>query len=203
MNEEINTLLTDEETNDTAEETAQDEDRPPRDPKNGLYTFLSILIFVVCYAGIKLAGAHFSLTYALYEDVPSEELVRRSAEAFGAADTITQPDVDYVRIHRNFDNDRLYLSVSLGCDEDEAAEMIPFEHGDPAEGDRYTILPTADMHERTVFGQLYVCSRDPSMYCIIYEDGDTVHALFSTAVYDKDIRLLFDGEKIAADSRQK
>ncbi len=181
-----------------AQDTAQDKDegRPPRDPKNGLYTVLSILIFAVCYIGVKLVGANVALVYAVHETAPSAKLAAAAVEQFDAKELSESGSLDYVRIHRNFDNDRLYLSFTLYCDTEEAAELVPFEYGDVTEEERFSVLSDGDMHEHPVIGDLYVNNRSPSMSCIIYEDEGNVHALLSTADYDKDIRFMFEGEKI-------
>ena len=46
----------------------EDEGRPPVDPKNKLYTVISLLIFAVLYAGWYFIKDNFTLTYALYAE---------------------------------------------------------------------------------------------------------------------------------------
>ena len=50
----------------------EDEGRPPVDPKNKLYTVISLLIFAVLYAGWYFIKDNFTLTYALYADSLTE-----------------------------------------------------------------------------------------------------------------------------------
>lgn len=76
MNDEIkNDELPSEEN---AQDTENDEDtRPPVDPKNKLYTFISLLIFAVLYIGWQIIKANVYFSSALYaDDFPRRKRLR-------------------------------------------------------------------------------------------------------------------------------
>ena len=176
--------------------SAEQDDRPPRDPNARLYTFLSLLIFAVCYIGWRLISQNIILSYALYEDTPSPELMENALSQAGLSGIPEGWELEYIRLHSGFDNDRLYICLSSEDDDIYSApDMLPFDCGDPSEEMRFSVMPRADMEQRAVFGRMYTDISDPFRSCVIYEDGD-IYALFCTSDYDKSIAKLFEGEKI-------
>ncbi|MBQ5312270.1 MAG: hypothetical protein ILP19_09585 [Oscillospiraceae bacterium] len=175
-----------------------EEDRPPKDPKNGLYTVLSLLIFAVCYIGYRFISANISFVYALHEDTPGDQL--RAAVCQQMDVTLPEgAELLYIRLHRNFDADRLYLSLALPDDmteEDFAERFIPYRCGNTVVDERFTVYPQADRKADYIFGDQYVNIDDPLTACLIYEDNGRLIAVFSTDDYDKSISTLFDCEKI-------
>lgn len=176
-----------------------DEERPPRDPKNGLYTVLSLLIFAVCYIGYRLISANITLVYALHEEAPHEQLRKAVYQQMDIGYMPEGAELMYIRLHRNFDEDRLYVSFSLpdDIDEEEFAERyIPYECGNTVIDERFAVYPEPDRKADYVFGDLYVNREDPLTSCLIYEDSGQRIAVFSTDKYDKNISSLFECDKI-------
>lgn len=190
---------------DTEENDLQDEGRPPVDPNNKLYTFLSLLIFAVCYAAVQFIKQNVTLSYALYEDSPTAECVETvCGDIIGTNKLPAGCEVQYIRIHRNFDNNRIYMSVSLPVSENEdpdieglAKAFIPYDYGDILEDERFAVYPYPDMRADYVYGSSFVCINDPAKSCLIYEDGNGYTAVFIDLKYDSRVReALSDSEKI-------
>ena len=193
-------MLTDEDTDIPEEENAgTEDDRPPRDPNNGLYTFLSLLIFAVCYAGYRLIGQNISLVYALHENSPAPQLIQQTAAQFGMDELPAGTEIDYIRLHHNFDDDRLYFSLSLPEDisaQDMADTLLPFESGDPITDSRIMLFPEADTVPMYVYADIYVNNSEPCMSAVFYEDEGTCHLLFCTSRHDKGLEKLFECSRI-------
>ncbi len=185
------------------EKDEREEGRPPRDPKNGLYTVLSLLIFAVCYIGWQLLTKDLSFTYALYEKDPSPALYTAAMKEIDMQTVPEGWELEYIRLHSGFDSDRLYICFSSETQDTETAvSLIPFEAGDPTEEQRFAVSSTPDTEQRAVYGRLYTDSSNPFRSCIIYEDGE-VYALFSTSHHDKGIAGLFESEKIKYETERK
>ena len=188
-----------EKDSDSTDETDADSDRPPRDPKNGLYTFLSLLIFAVCYGGYRLIGQNISLIYALHESSPAEQLIQQTITEFGMAEVPSGTKIDYIRLHHNFDNDRLYFSLSVTddmSDEDIAEELLPFESGDPERESRVMLFPDADTVPVYVYADVYVNNSDPYMSAMFYEEDGTQHLVLCTSRHERGLEKLFGSNKI-------
>ncbi|MBQ3919918.1 MAG: hypothetical protein II695_09600 [Oscillospiraceae bacterium] len=187
--------------NEEIEEIREDaEKRPPRDPKNGLYTFLSVLIFIAGTIIFRLVGDNITLVYALHEGDPGEQLKTAALRQLNIDRLPERSDVLYVRMHRNFDEDRLYLAVRLpdGTDEESfVEEYIPYQCGNPVTDERFAVYPEADAKAHYIFGDRYVSVDDPLTACIIYKENDETVAVFSSAEYDHNISQLFSAGKIA------
>lgn len=188
------------------EETAPDEGRPPVDPHNKLYTFLSLLIFAVLYVGVQFFKANFTLSYALYSDIPDRGSLVSVLSEIGISEVPEGCEFEYARMHKNFDSDLLYVSFALPeeiVDIEEAEEfaegLVPYEYGNIAEDERFTLYPDPDMNALYVYGSSIVCIDDPLKRCIVYEDEDSgrYKAVFLTNDYDKGIAVvLSEGVKI-------
>ena len=178
-----------------------DEGRPPVDPKNKLYTVISLLIFAVLYAGWYFIKENFTIAYALYSDTLSEAQMTQVMNELELSSLPEGAELSYVRLHRNFDSDTLYAEFRLpeGFTENEdfAEELIPYEYGNIAEDVRFTVYPTPDMNADFVYGNNYVCIDDPLKSCLIYDGDDGTYALFRTDDYDPAVKAAFsDGTKI-------
>ena len=188
------------------EETAPDEGRPPVDPHNKLYTVLSLLIFAVLYVGVQLFKANFTLSYALYSDIPDRGSLVTVLSEIGMSEVPEDCEFEYARMHKNFDSNLLYVSFALpeeieGIEEAEefASGLVPYEYGNIAEDERFTLYPDPDMNALYVYGSSIVCIDDPLKRCIVYEDEDSERykAVFLTDEYDKGIAIvLSEGVKI-------
>lgn len=193
-----------EKTEETTAEENEDEGRPPVDPNNKLYTFLSLLIFAVIYTAYQLISQNISLSYAVYEDDPSEASINAVLDAVGAEQLPEGCELQYMRMHRNFDGDTIYVSVSLPDDDEDsldldelAAKYIPYRYGDGASDERFAVYPYADMTADYVYGNSYISVEDPSDSCIVFQDGDGYTAVFRTTKYDAHVRESFkDGIRI-------
>lgn len=170
-----------------------DEGRPPVDPKNKLYIFLSLLIFAAGYVGFHYLAENFSPEAAYFlENIPPEAEQVIAGEVCG-----TLPEGSgflYARLHRNFDDNALYCAFSLPGDIEESSDFedyIPYEFGDRVEDERFSILPEASMTADYVFGDCYVCRDDPKIYCVVYEDGGQFTAVFRTTVYSGRVKEIF------------
>lgn len=178
-----------------------DEGRPPVDPKNKLYTVISLLIFAVLYAGWYFIKENFTIAYALYADTLSEAQMTQVMNELELSKLPEGAELSYVRLHRNFDSDTLYAEFRLPDgfteNDDFAQELIPYEYGNIAEDERFTVYPTPDMNADFVYGNSYVCIDDPLKSCLIYEGDDGTYALFRTDDYDPAVKAAFrDGTKI-------
>ena len=161
----------------------EDEGRPPVDPKNKLYTVISLLIFAVLYAGWYFIKDNFTLTYALYADSLTESQMAQVMNELELTELPEGAELSYARMHRNFDSDTLYAEFRLpdGFTEDE----------------RFTVYPTPDMNADFVYGDSYVCIDNPMKSCLIYEGDDGTYALFRTDDCDPSVKTAFkDGVKI-------
>lgn len=193
-----------ENTSPAAEEgNDEDEGRPPVDPNNKLYTFLSLLIFAVCYTAYQLIKQNFTLAYAVYENDPTEECAKTVYnEVIGTEELPEGCELQYIRMHRNFDSGLLYVAVSLPYgDEEEIYELaekyIPYQFGDGAEDERFAVYPYPDMTADYVYGNSYVSIDNPADSCIIYEDYEGFTAVFRSTDYDRRVReALSDSTRI-------
>ncbi len=179
----------------------EDEGRPPVDPKNKLYTVISLLIFAVLYAGWYFIKDNFTLTYALYADSLTESQMAQVMNELELSELPEGAELSYARMHRNFDSDTLYAEFRLPDgfteDEDFAEALIPYEYGNVAEDERFTVYPTPDMNADFVYGDSYVCIDNPMKSCLIYEGDDGTYALFRTDDCDPSVKTAFkDGVKI-------
>lgn len=181
---------------DGAEVHDEDEGRPPVDPKNKLYTFLSLLIFAVLYVGWQLIKGNIYFSYALYSDALTPE---EQAAVICEIPMLSPPEgaeLLYARLHRNFDGNSFYAAFSLpegmADDEEFPESFIPFPFGDPEKDIRMTVYPHEGVVPDYVYGDCYVNIGDPKMSCMIYEDGDSYTAVFRISGYSGDIGRRLD-----------
>lgn len=182
-------------------DTENDEDtRPPVDPKNKLYTFLSLLIFAVLYIGWQIIKANVYFSFALYADEFSEEEKAAVIGELPLSQEFGGSELRYARLHKNFDGNSFYAAVSLP-DISEYEELsdtvLTFPYGDPEYDSRLTVYPDSDIVPDYVYGDSYVSTDDPRVSCMIYsEDGGYV-AVFRIADYSGNIKNRVEGwEKI-------
>ena len=190
-------MNTNDNTNDTNE--MEEEGRPPRDPKNGLYTFLSVLICVTVSIAYKLISSRITLVYALFEPSPSDQLRTAVYDQMEMPDLPEDVSLMYIRLHRNFDKDRMYVAFELPYDTDEedfSQRFIPYQCGNTVEDQRFAVYPDATANAHYVYGNMYVSVDDPFTSCLIYEEDGRKYAVYSSNDYDHGITTLFDTEKI-------
>ncbi len=189
------------EVSEKAETENEDEGRPPVDPKNKMYTVISLLIFAVGYFLIGYVKDNITLAYALYNDNPSDEAVQMIASELKAENISAECELEYIRLHHNFDNNTLYAAFSVIDDSEEieqaAEKYIPYDYGDSHRDIRLTVYPYNDMVPQYVYGDKFVSIDDPSDSCFIYETAEGYTALFMSDDYSSDVYNAFEGiEKI-------
>lgn len=175
--------------------------RPPADPKNKLYTFLSLLIFAVIYIGWQLIKGNIYFSCALYADEFSAEEQAAVISEIPQFDTDLQAELKYARLHKNFDGNSFYAAFSIpeesAEDEEFTEKLISFPSGDPEYDIRMTVYPDPDVIPDYVYGDRYVSTEDPSLTCMIYTRGNSCTAVFRIADYSGDIeRRIETWEKI-------
>lgn len=179
----------------------EDEGRPPVDPKNKLYTFLSLLIFAVGYLGYHYIADNFSIEAAYFLESPPAETASLISEEI-CEGLPEGSKLLYARLHSHFDDNAVYCAFSLPPEIKEPADLeeyIPYEWGDPVRDERFTIFPNANMTPDYVFGDSYVSREDPKIYCVVYENGDSLAAVFRTTEYSRRLQdMLMDGVRINA-----
>ena len=105
----------------------------------------------------------------------------------------------YIRLHHNFDDDRMYLAFTLPEDMDEetfAESFIPYQCGNTIVDQRFAVYPRPDANAHYVYGDMNVCIDDPLRSCLVYEEDGSTYAVYSRTDYDRGITALFDTEKI-------
>ncbi len=204
MNNEENNKLS-----KAAEAPEEEDTRPPVDPHNKLYTFLSLLIFAVLYLGWQIFRANFALTYSLYGDSLSfgEGALNTVLSETGLTDAGgSLPDgfeFEYARLQRNrFDNNNLYVALLLPEEieaADDFAEMyIPFEYGNVSEDERVTLYPDPDLSAYYVYANRYVSIDDPMKSFIVYKSSDRFTAVYKSSDYSDNISGAFkEAQKIS------
>lgn len=175
--------------------------RPAPDPKNKLYTFLSLLIFAVIYLGWHFIKGNIYFSYALYADEFTAEERAAIMSQLPQPDTELQAELKYARLHKNFDGSSFYAAFSVPAealeDEELIDKLISFPCGDPEYDIRMTVYPDPDVVPDYVYGDSYVSTDDPKISCMIYSEGDSCTAVFRIAGYSGDIeRRVENWEKI-------
>lgn len=169
--------------------------RPPVDPRNGLYTFLSLLIFAVCYVGYHFITVNYFSPYYLTKTeftVSEEELLESTFN-------IPLPEnavISYGKIGSGADGDRLHIRYSGIEDEEAFIESAAFDCIPLEEEVRVSVFrdDTADVDY--VFADTYTDSADPDCTIMIYEYEGELCAEYIRPDYDKSIRNVFkNGEK--------
>lgn len=188
--------------NMTDKTLADDEDnpRPPVDPKNKLYTVISLLIFAVLYTGWQLIKDNIALSYSLYKDSFTEKEYELILDSTGYEVLPNGISIKCARINKGFDGNRLYIDLicpsdyANSADEDEydnIAAVLPFTSGDPEKDVRYMIFPYEDLRTDYVYADAYVDVISPQHMCIVYEyNGETIIQLRLTD-YDPSVEKAF------------
>lgn len=185
---------------DTSETENNEDSRPPVDPKNKLYTFLSLLIFAVLYIVWQLIKSNVYFSYALYADDFSEEERAAVVGEISMPQGFEGAELRYARLHRNFDGNSFYAAFFIN-DISEYEELpdtlITFPYGDPEYDSRLTVYPDPDVIPDYVYGNSYVSTDDPGVRCMIYSENNGYTAVFRIADYTGNIRNRVDNwEKI-------
>ena len=182
---------TDEVSVDTEEN--EDEQRPPVDPKNGLYTAISLIIFAVCYLGWMLISDSIDQSYSLYSESFNERETEIITDLMGYEAIPEGVTLQSARLNKGFDGNMLYINLSCGevtesedDDTDVIAALLPFQSGDPERDVRYGIYVPDEEEIRMdyVYADSYVDISDPTNMCIVYEDGDETVIQLRISSYD-------------------
>ena len=174
---------------------SEEEQRPPVDPHNKLYTVISLLIFAVIYFGGGYIKDNFTMTYAMYADSWSEGDKTILLREIGMDSLPEGVETEYARLHRLSGGDTLYIALSVSPELSESESfpdcIIPYEYGNVTYDERFTVYPSADMTADYVYGDLYVCIDDPAVSCLIYDNGDGCTAVFTTDDFDSKVKSTF------------
>lgn len=169
--------------------------RPPVDPRNGLYTFLSLLIFAVCYVGYHFVSINFFTPYYLTKT----EFTAAETQVLESTVNIPLPEnavISYGKLGSGVDGDRLHIRYSGIGDEEAFIESAPFDCIPVEEEVRVSIFRDETADVDYVFADTYTDSADPSYTLMVYEYGGTLCAEYISSDYDKPIRNIFkNGEK--------
>ncbi len=173
----------------------EEEQRPPVDPHNKLYTVISLLIFAVVYFGGGYIKDNFTMTYAMYADSWSDADKTILLREIGMDKLPEGVEAEYARLHRLNGGDTLYIALSVSAELAESESfpdcIIPYEYGNVIYDERFTVYPSADMTADYVYGDLYVCTDDPAESCLIYDNGDGCTAVFTTDDFDGKVKSTF------------
>ena len=172
------------------------EPRPPVDPKNKLYTFLSLLIFAVLYIGWYLIKENLYFSYALHADTFTPEERAAVISEIPQLAVPEEADLSFARLHKAFDGNSLYIAVSVPAelqeDEEFPESIIPFPVGDPERDIRLAVYNEADDVPDYFYGDRYVNIGDPRITCFVYAENDSCTAVFRIAEYSGDIARRID-----------
>ncbi|MDE6594301.1 MAG: hypothetical protein K2K57_14710 [Oscillospiraceae bacterium] len=181
-------------------DTDEDEGRPPVDPKNKLYTVISLLIFAVGYFGYHYIADNFSLESAYFIEAPAGDEAAAFVREIGWEYLPEGSEFLYARLHKNFDDNALYCAFLLPEaieDPSDFEEYIPFDWAGPVSDERFTIYPEDNMIPDYVYGDSYVYREDPKIRCLIYKENDRYTAVFRTTDYGGGVRDIMRRGKIA------
>lgn len=192
--------IAEEETESAPEEEAElNEDgvpRPPVDPKNGLYTFLSLLIFAVLYAGYHLISFNFFTPYT----VTLTEFTEEQTAVLCDAVRTPLPDgaqLSYARLSRFTDNGNMYVRYGGIADEEKFLEAVGFEYYPADEEERIPVFRDETADTGFVYAKIFYCTEGGDLKLRLYELEDVKYAEFVFSDYTKEERRVFkDGEKI-------
>lgn len=200
-------METDEKNNEEAEEVTVPETeeevelndegvpRPPVDPRNGLYTFLSLLIFAVLYAGYHFVSFNFFSPYT----VTLTEFTEEQTAVLCKAVKTPVPEgaqLSYARLSRMTDNNNLYVRYSGITDEDKFLESVGFEYYPADSEERIAVFRDETADVNYVYSQIYYCTEGGDLKLRLYEYEGTKYAEFVFSDYGKPQRRVFkDGER--------
>lgn len=193
MNDEINDEI------DGSEDHERDEEggRPPVDPKNKLYTVISLLIFAVLYFGWGFIKDNLFVPYSLYDDSFSESDTELIIRELGIENLPRGVTLKYARLHKYHDQDAFYAAFSLPAElaekEDFASLFIPYRYGDALTDERLTVYPDSSDVPDFVYGDNYICIDDPSESCFIYRENEEYTAVFRISGYSGSAKSAMNG----------
>lgn len=186
-------------------ETELNEDgvpRPAPDPKNGLYTVISLLLFAALYIGGKFISENFFVPYT----VTLTEFSERSAQIlnFEASEIIPESAVlSYARLSYGTDDNRLYLRYELSAREEYEnyllSESFITENPDGEEiaEERISVYRNEYSDLDYVYGNIYASTEYPDIILRVYENDGRDYAEIIKTKYDSSVRSAFkEGIKI-------
>ncbi len=186
-------------------ETELNEDgvpRPAPDPKNGLYTVISLLLFAALYIGGKLISENFFLPYT----VTLTEFSERSAQILDSEASEIIPEtaeLSYARLSYGTDDNRLYLRYDLSAREEYENYLLSESfitenpNGEESAEERISVFRNEYSDLDYVYGNIYASAKYPDIILRVYEyDGRDCAEIIKTK-YDSSVRSAFkDGIKI-------
>ncbi|MBQ8568741.1 MAG: hypothetical protein IJ446_05950 [Oscillospiraceae bacterium] len=169
--------------------------RPAPDPNNGLYTFISLLIFAVLYFGggflkTELFTPYSKTAYEFSAEI-SEVLINETSTPLPQGASIS-----HARL--NSTDDPLMNGCTLHIwyknigDTEEFADMIGFEYGDVITEERTAVYKNDGYDVDYVYADKYISTTDPGLCCLIYEYEDILYAEFRKSEYDPAVRSAFE-----------
>lgn len=192
---ETTELTENEKPDEEVELNDEGQPRPPVDPRNGLYTFLSLLIFAVCYVGYHFVSVNLFSPYYLTKT----EFTETEAQLLESTVNIPLPEsavISYGKIGSGVDGDRLHIRYSGITDEEAFIESAPFDCIPLEEDVRVSVFRDETADVDYVFADTYTDSADPAYTLMVYEYDRTLCAEYIRSDYDKSIRTVFkNGEK--------
>ncbi|MGN0692798.1 MAG: hypothetical protein ACI4K7_10660, partial [Oscillospiraceae bacterium] len=194
-------LTENEKPEEEAELNDEGQPRPPVDPRNGLYTFLSLLIFAVCYVGYHFISINFFTPYYLTKT----EFTQSEAQLLESTVNIPLPEnavISYGKLGSGVDGDRLHIRYSGIGDEEAFIESALFDCISVEEDVRVSVFRDESADVDYVFADTYTDSADPTYTLMVYEYDGTLCAEYIRSDYDKSIRTVFkNGEKFTIDNK--
>lgn len=185
------------ETNSDEEVELNDEGvpRPKPDPKNGLYTFLSLLIFAVGYAGVNYAKNNFFIPYTK----TLTEFSERNASILNSEinyEKANDYDIAYAKILSGTGNDYLTVRYEIG-DKESFGELIADDffcetdiNGENI-SERIQVYENETMDTDYIYGEVYASSVYPDLTLRVFEKDKKCYAEFIKSEYDKSVKSAF------------
>lgn len=169
--------------------------RPKPDPKNGLYTFLSLLIFAVLYVGVNFAKDNFFVPYTktLTEFTERNITILNSEIDY---EIMTDYDISYAKLISGTGDD--YLTVRYEIDSEEKFEELISEdfvcetdiNGENL-AERVQVFENETMDTDFIYGVTYASSVYPELTLRIFEKDKKYYAEFVKKDYDKSVKSAF------------
>lgn len=203
-NEELTDKTADVEKTDGQENEEEIDDefgpRPPVDPKNKLYTFLSLLIFAACYAGYQFISSHYSYRSVMYQSMPQSEELAVMMEEAGIGRLPEGCLFSYARLNKRVDNGYYYAAIILPEDItdmeiacDYARELLPYETSEVLYEQQFELYTDANMNPRELTGCIISDSADEDNCGMVFEEYGRFCLVIRTDEYSSELKNAFEG----------
>ncbi len=168
--------------------------RPAKDPKNALYTVITLALFAVIYVGWHFVSQELFAPYSktAFEFTPevADVLLKETNTPLPEG-----AELSMARMSSGTDNDLLRIIYKNIGDAEAFAETIGFSYGDILEEQRLSIFADETYNEKYVYADVYVNNDDPDFSCLIYDYDGTTYAEFRKTEYDPAVRSAFDNSQ--------